>query len=50
MFSLISEMQDPMELDTVVLENVTEEKFKNSKINVRRYSVMYNTMFGKDVK
>lgn len=50
MFSLISEMQDPMELDTVVLENVTEEKFKNSKINVRRYSEMYNKMFGKDVK
>ena len=50
MFSLISEMQDPMELDTVVLENVTEEKFKNSKINVRRYSEMYNTMFRKDVK
>lgn len=50
MFSLISEMQDPMELDTVVLENVTEEKFKNSKINVSRYRVMYDTMFGKDVK
>ena len=49
-FSLISEMQDPMELDTVVLENVTEEKFKNSKINVSRYRVMYDTMFGKDVK
>lgn len=40
MFSLISEMQDPMELDMVVLENVTEEKFKNSKINVSRYRVM----------
>ena len=50
MFSLISEMQDPMELDMVVLENVTEEKFKNSKINVSRYRVMYDTMFGKDVK
>lgn len=50
MFSLISEMQDPMELDMVVLENVTEEKFKNSKINVSRYRVMYDTMFGRDVK
>ena len=37
-----------MELDTIILENVSEEKFKNSKINVERYQKMYNTMFGKD--
>lgn len=47
MFSLISEMQDPMELDTVILENVTEEKFISSKININRYRKMYDTMFGK---
>lgn len=50
MFSLISEMQDPMELDTIVLENVSEEKFKNSKINVGRYQKMYDTMFGKEAQ
>ena len=42
MFSIISEMQEPMELDTIILENVSEEKFKNSKINVERYQKMYN--------
>jgi hypothetical protein len=47
MFSLISEMQDPMELDTIILENVSEEKFRNSKINIGRYQKMYDTMFGK---
>ena len=47
MFSLIAEMQEPMELDTIILENVSEEKFKNSKINVKRYINMYSTIFGK---
>lgn len=50
MFSLISEMQDPMELDTVVLENVTEERFRNSKININRYKTMYDTMFGREAE
>lgn len=47
MFSLISEMQSPMELDTIILENVSEETFKNSKINVNKYKNMYNSLFGK---
>lgn len=50
MFSLISEMQDPMELDTIILENVSEERFKNSKINVERYQKMYDIMFGKEAE
>ena len=50
MFYLISEMQDPMELDTIVLENISEEKFKNSKINVGRYQKMYDNMFGKEAQ
>lgn len=50
MFSLISEMQDPMELDTIIMENISEEKFKNSKINVGRYQKMYDTMFGKETE
>lgn len=45
MFSLISEMQSPMELDTIILDNISEEQFKNSKINVDRYRTMYDTMF-----
>jgi len=48
MFSLISEMQSPMELDTIILENVSEETFKNSKINVNKYKNMYNSLFGKE--
>ena len=48
MFSLIAEMQDAMELDTIILEQVTEEKFINSKINVNRYQKMYDTMFKKE--
>ena len=47
MFSLISEMQSPMELDFIILDNISEEKFKNSKINVDRYRTMYDTMFGR---
>ena len=48
MFSIISEMQEPMELDTIILENVSEEKFDNSKVNAERYQMVYSTMFGKD--
>ena len=50
MFSLISEMQSPMELDTIILENVSEETFKNSKINVNKYKNMYNSLFGKETE
>ena len=50
MFLLISEMQDPMELDTIILQNISEEDFKNSKINVGRYQKIYTTMFGKEAE
>ena len=50
MFSLISEMQSPMELDTIILENVSEETFKNSKINLNKYKNMYNSLFGKETE
>ena len=50
MFSLISEMQSPMELDTIILENVSEETFKNSKINVNKYKNIYNSLFGKETE
>ena len=49
MFSLIAEMQDAMELDTIILEQVAEEKFINSKINVNRYQKMYDIMFKKEM-
>ena len=48
MFSLISDMQDPMELDTIVLENVSKEKFENSINNIDRYKEMYKYLFRKD--
>ena len=50
MFSLIAEMQEPKELDNIILENVSEERFKNSKINVERYRKMYDIMFGKEIE
>lgn len=46
MFLLISEMQSPIELDTIILDNVSKEQFENSKINVNRYQIMYDTIFG----
>ena len=48
MFSLISDMQDPNEIDSIVLDYVSEEQFKKSKINVDKYNKMYVSMFGKD--
>lgn len=50
MFTLIFEMQEPMELDTIVLQNISEDKFENSKINVNRYRKMYDRMNGKEDK
>ena len=43
-------MQEPKELDNIILENVSEERFKNSKINVERYRKMYDIMFGKEIE
>ena len=36
-FHVISDMQDPMELDTIILDVVSEDTFKNSKVNIERY-------------
>lgn len=48
MFSLIAEMQDPMELDTVILDNITYESFKGSKINEDKYKPIFEHLFGKE--
>lgn len=48
MFSSISEMQDPVELDTIILENVTYESFRGSKINEDKYKPIYEKLFGKE--
>ncbi len=47
MFSTIAEMQDPMELDTIILENISYESFKGSKINEEKYKQIYVKLFGK---
>lgn len=47
MFSVIAEMQDPIELDMVVLENLSWEDFLKLKINKERYLAMYQSIFGK---
>lgn len=41
LFSVISDMQDPMELDTIILEVVSEDTFKNSKVNTERYQKVF---------
>lgn len=48
MFSTIAEMQDPVELDTIILENITYESFKGSKINEDKYKPIYEKLFGKE--
>jgi len=48
MFSAIAEMQDPMELDTIILESITYESFKGSKINEDKYKPVYEKLFGKE--
>ncbi len=48
MFSIIAEMQEPMELDTIILDNVTYESFKSSKINEDKYKPLYENLFGKE--
>lgn len=41
LFSVISDMQDPMELDTIILDVVAEDTFKNSKVNIERYQKVF---------
>ena len=41
LFSVISEMQDPMELDTIILDVISEDTFKNSKVNTERYQKVF---------
>lgn len=41
LFSVISDMQDPMELDTIILDVVSEDTFKNSKVNIERYQKVF---------
>lgn len=48
MFSIIAEMQDPMELDTIILETVKYTTFTGSKINENRYKPIYEYLFGKE--
>ena len=42
LFSVISDMQDPMELDTIILDIVSEDTFKNSKVNTERYRKVFD--------
>ena len=41
LFSVISDMQDPMELDTIILDVISEDTFKNSKVNTERYQKVF---------
>lgn len=41
LFSTISDMQDPMELDTIILDVISEDTFKNSKVNTERYQKVF---------
>lgn len=48
MFSIIAEMQDPMELDAIILEYISYKSFKDSKINEDKYKCIYEFIFGKE--
>lgn len=50
MFTMIFEMQEPMELDTIVLQDVSKDKFENYETNVKKYRKMYDRMSGKEDK
>ena len=41
LFALISEMQDPIGLDTIVLDIISKEAFQNSNVNKKRYQKLY---------
>ena len=46
LFSIISDMQDPTELDTILLDKVSEDTFKNSKVNIKRYQKVFEKISG----
>jgi hypothetical protein len=48
LFTLISEMQDPIELDTIVLDVISKETFQKSNLNIKRYQKLYNKVFGEE--
>ena len=48
LFTLISEMHDPIELDTIVLDVISKETFQKSNLNIKRYQKLYNKVFGEE--
>ena len=48
LFALISEMQDPIGLDTIVLDIISKEAFQNSNVNKKRYQKLYDKVFGEE--
>ncbi len=48
MFFMISEMSDPSDIDAVVVDEVTPEMFKNSKVNAKKYEHVYKAVMGRE--
>lgn len=48
MFSMVAEMQDPMEVDAIILDNISYKAFKDSKINEGKYKPLYEAIFGRE--
>ncbi|HQM02481.1 MAG TPA: DUF262 domain-containing protein [Ruminococcus flavefaciens] len=46
MFSVICEMQEPAELDTIILDPVTRKQFEESKVNKTRYEQIFTKLEG----
>ena len=49
MFSIISEMQDSNELDSISLDIITREEFEKLNLN-KRYNKIYDFIFVEDGK
>ena len=47
MFSRIAEMQDPMELDTIILDDIDDKLYDGSKINKDKYKRIFEHIFRK---
>jgi hypothetical protein len=46
MFTIISEMQEPSQLDTIILERVERKQFEDSKVNISHYEHIWKNLFG----
>lgn len=44
-FAEINEMQDPTELDTIILDKIERKTFEASKVKIEKYDIIYKKIF-----